>query len=239
MARCCSSQIWVMPTFSPTMALVATRCASLEHSPGRHALTAAPYVHANAPPGFLRAERLARFGPEDAAGWRRAFGHIYLGPATSVAASSTEQRPTEENTPSLLPGARGPWGANPAPGNRLGVLNLDLDIDAGRQVEALERVDRLRGVLHDVDQALVHPHLEVLPAVLVLVRGADHRVAVLVRRQRDRALHLGLGAQHRLDDLLRRLVQDLMVVRLQADPDLLLGAVSHARGSRFRPGSAT
>ena len=72
-------------------------------------------------------------------------------------------------------------------------------------------------------QPLVHPHLEVLAAVLVLVRGADHRVAVLLGRQRHRALDLGLGAQHRLDDLLGRLVEDLVVVGLQPDPDLLPG----------------
>ena len=44
---------------------------------------------------------------------------------------------------------------------------LDFDVDAGREVETLERVDRLAGDLDDVDQALVDPHLEVLAAVLV------------------------------------------------------------------------
>ena len=51
----------------------------------------------------------------------------------------------------------------------LGRLDLDLDVDSSWQVETLEAVDRLRGVVDDVEQALVHAHLEVLAAVLVLV----------------------------------------------------------------------
>ncbi len=44
----------------------------------------------------------------------------------------------------------------------LRLLDLDLDVDAGGEVETLERVDRLRGGLQDVEQTLVDPHLEVL-----------------------------------------------------------------------------
>ena len=55
-------------------------------------------------------------------------------------------------------------------GEALGLLDLDLDVDAGGEVEALEAVDRLGRGLEDVEQALVDPHLEVLAGVLVLVR---------------------------------------------------------------------
>ena len=65
---------------------------------------------------------------------------------------------------------RGTVGASCPPPCVLDVLYLDLDVDARREVEALERVDRLWRVLHDVDQPLVHLHLEVLTAVFVLVR---------------------------------------------------------------------
>jgi hypothetical protein len=69
----------------------------------------------------------------------------------------------------------------------------------------------------------VDPHLEVLAGVLVLVRRADHREPVLLGRQRDRTLDLGLGAHDRLDDLaVSRLVDHLVVVGLQSDSNLLL-----------------
>src|SRR5438309_740771 len=39
---------------------------------------------------------------------------------------------------------------------------LDVDVDRGRQVDAHERVDRLRRRVEDVDEPLVRAHLEVL-----------------------------------------------------------------------------
>ena len=80
-------------------------------------------------------------------------------------------------------------------------------------------------VLDDVDEPLVDPHLEVLAGVLVLVRRPDHREAVLLGGQRDRALDGGAGAHDGLDDLLGRLIDDLVVVGLQ--PDSGAGARCH------------
>src|SRR5688500_9467248 len=100
-------------------------------------------------------------------------------------------------------------------------LELDLDVDARREVESHERVDRLRRGVEDVDEALVRAHLEVLAAVLVLVRRADDAVHVLLGRQRHRARDLGARTRHRLDDLARRAVDDLVVVGLEPDADLL------------------
>ena len=42
------------------------------------------------------------------------------------------------------------------------IIDLDLDVDAGRQLDALQAVDRLGVGVDDVDQPLVDPHLEVL-----------------------------------------------------------------------------
>src|SRR5262249_51532917 len=64
-------------------------------------------------------------------------------------------------------------------------LELDLDVDAGRKVEMHQRVDGLRRRLHDVDEPLVGPELEVLHGFLVDVRRADHAVDVPVDRQGD------------------------------------------------------
>src|SRR4051794_22061967 len=105
----------------------------------------------------------------------------------------------------------------------------DLDVDAGRQVvEALERVDRLRRRLVDVDQPLVRADLEVLARVLVLERRPDHAVHVLLGRQGDRTGHGRAGARRRLDDLLGRRLDGRVVVRLQADADLVLGGCCHS-----------
>src|SRR6187455_3712137 len=78
----------------------------------------------------------------------------------------------------------------------------DLDVDAGGQVvEALQRVDRLRRRLVDVDQPLVRADLEVLARVLVLERRADDAVDVLLRRQRHGPDDPRTRAGDRLDDL--------------------------------------
>src|SRR5438552_14582204 len=61
-------------------------------------------------------------------------------------------------------------------------LQLDLDVDAGRKIEPLELLHRLRGGVQDVDEPLVREHLKVLAAVLVLVGAADDRVHVALRR---------------------------------------------------------
>jgi hypothetical protein len=104
-------------------------------------------------------------------------------------------------------------------------LELDLDVDARREFDPLEAVDRLLVRVDDVDEPLVDAHLEVLARVLVDVRSTDDREAVLVGRQRDRTTDRRVGARHRLDDLARRLVDDLVVERLETDAD----ALSHGR----------
>src|SRR6478736_4399668 len=114
-----------------------------------------------------------------------------------------------------------------------GVLDLDLDVDASRQLDALEAVDGLAVRVYDVDEALVHPHLEVFTRVLVDVRSTDDRVAVLVGRQWDRPTDGGVGTGDRLDDLLRRLIDDLVVERFQTDANALchVGCCSSLVGS--------
>src|SRR2546423_3152735 len=94
-------------------------------------------------------------------------------------------------------------------------------------VEALERVDRLRRWLVDVDQPLVGANLEVLARVLVLERTADHAVDVLLSRQRDRARHGRARARGGVDDLLRRGLDGRVVIGLQPDPDLVLRECCH------------
>src|SRR5213593_583741 len=63
---------------------------------------------------------------------------------------------------------------------------LDLDVDAGREVELHQRVDRLLRGIVDVDEALVGADLELLTRVLVDERAADDRELFDARRQRHR-----------------------------------------------------
>src|SRR5262249_43857630 len=100
-------------------------------------------------------------------------------------------------------------------------LALDFHVYARAQVELHQGVERLLGGLEDVEQPLVGADLELLARLLVHVRGAQHRELVDPRRQRDGSHHLRAGALRGLDDLAGRLIEQLVVIRLQPDPDLL------------------
>src|ERR1700761_4779579 len=101
-------------------------------------------------------------------------------------------------------------------------LETDLDVDAGgERVESLQRVDRFRRGLQDVDQALVGADLEVLGRVLVLERRADHAVDVFLGGQGHGTGHGRTGALGRLDDLASRTIDRVMGVGLEPDSDFL------------------
>src|SRR5574337_2149324 len=108
------------------------------------------------------------------------------------------------------------------PGAHL-LLQLDLHVDAGRQVELHQRVDGLVGRVDDVHQALVRADLELVAAGLVHVRRAQDVEALHARRQRHRALDDRAGALRGVDDRGGRLVDQLVVERLQPDADFLFG----------------
>src|SRR5918996_246809 len=105
----------------------------------------------------------------------------------------------------------------------LSFLELQFDVDPGRKIESLERVHRLRRRIDDVEQPLVRAHLEVLARVLVLMRRPDDRVDRTLRGERDRTVDARARTSHRLDDLLCALVDDLVIVGLQPDPNLHSG----------------
>ena len=78
-------------------------------------------------------------------------------------------------------------------------------------------------------EPLVGAHLELLAAVLVDERRAKDGELLDPGRQRHGPDDVGAGPLRRLDDLGRRLVEQPVVVRLETDPDPLLGHSSLTR----------
>src|SRR5450756_2655665 len=81
--------------------------------------------------------------------------------------------------------------------------HLDLDVDTRREREAHQGVDRLGRRVEDVNESLVGADLELLPAVLVDERRAEHGELLDPGRERDRADHVGARPLSGLDDLSR------------------------------------
>jgi hypothetical protein len=100
------------------------------------------------------------------------------------------------------------------------LLQLDFDVDAGREVQLAESVDRLLCRLEDVEETLVRPELELLPRLLVHVRRAVHGETLDVSRERNRTGDATAGAADRVDDLAHRLIEQPVIVTPKAYADL-------------------
>src|SRR5881398_2619375 len=87
------------------------------------------------------------------------------------------------------------------------LLELDLHVDASREVELAEGVDRLLRRIEDVEQALVGADLELLARLLVDVRRAVHREALDVGGKRDRPRDASACPAYGLHDLPYRLIE--------------------------------
>src|SRR5580658_8444985 len=96
-------------------------------------------------------------------------------------------------------------------------LQLDLDVDAGGEVELHQRVHGLRRRVDDVDHPLMSADFELLARLLVDMRRAQHGEFLDPGRQRDRPAHPCAGAPGGLDDLAGRLIEHAMIVSPQAD----------------------
>src|SRR6476661_5734667 len=113
------------------------------------------------------------------------------------------------------PISAGPWA-------RAGRLSqFDLNVDAGSEIELHQRVHRLRRGLHDVEQPLVGPHLELLARLLVDVRRTVDGELLDTRRKGNGTANESTRAARRIGDVASRLVEHSMIERLQANPDIL------------------
>ena len=98
---------------------------------------------------------------------------------------------------------------------------FDLNVDAGRQIKTHQGIKGRLSRLDDVNEAFVGADLELLAALLVDVGSTQHRVAVDARRQWHWAGRVSACPPHSLDDLDRALVEQLVVIGLEADANLL------------------
>lgn len=102
-------------------------------------------------------------------------------------------------------------------------LQLDADVDTGRQDESVEHVDGLRSRLEQVHEPLVSADLKLLAGLLVYVRRAQHGVALDACRKRDGARDLHPRQARGFDDRFRGLIDGLVIVGFESD----LNAVRH------------
>src|SRR5690606_11247825 len=98
---------------------------------------------------------------------------------------------------------------------------LDFDVHARGKVELHQRIDRLRGGLHDVEQPLVGTHLELLGRLFVDMRTAVHGEFFDARRQRDRTANECARATCRVGDVGGGLIEHAVIKGLQANANIL------------------
>lgn len=99
------------------------------------------------------------------------------------------------------------------------MLHLDFGIDAGGEGEVLEAVDGLGGGIADVNQALVDFHFKSFATSLVdMWRLHDGEGATLGGKGHG-TRNAGAGADGGIDNLLGRLVDDAVVISLEANAD--------------------
>src|SRR6202140_1904487 len=103
--------------------------------------------------------------------------------------------------------------------------SLDFHVHAGRKIELHERIHRVRCGLENIDQALVRAHFELLTRFLIHVRRTQHRPAIDGGGQRNRPCHIGAGALRGIHNFLGGLVENSVIVRLEAYTDFV--ALSH------------
>src|SRR5690606_2073783 len=101
-------------------------------------------------------------------------------------------------------------------------LQFDFDVHARGQVEFHLDVNRLVGRVHDVHQTLVCADLELVTRRLVDVGRTQDVETLQAGRQGHGTLDDGAGTLGGFNDFSRRLVDQLVVKRLQANADFLL-----------------
>lgn len=98
---------------------------------------------------------------------------------------------------------------------------FDLDIHTGSQVELHQSINCLRCRLHDIEQPLVSPDLELLTGLFVNVRAAVYGKFLFVRRQWNRSTDQRASPASRVSDIAGCLIQYPMIECLEANANIL------------------
>src|ERR1700761_8521210 len=101
-------------------------------------------------------------------------------------------------------------------------LELDLDVDAGCEVELHQRVHGLRRRIDDIEHALMRANFKLLARLLVDMRRAQHREALDARRQGNGTTHARARPLRRVYDFAGRLIEHAVVVSPEANTDVLI-----------------
>jgi hypothetical protein len=107
------------------------------------------------------------------------------------------------------------------PTQALPLGQLDLNINPSRQIELHQRVNGLRGGLHDIEQPLIRAHFELLTQLFVDVGSAVDAEFFNPRRQWNGAPDQSAGALCCICDVTCGLIEHAMVERLQANANIL------------------
>src|SRR5262245_11332926 len=79
--------------------------------------------------------------------------------------------------------------------------HLHINVDAGRKGEIRESLNDLRGRSNDIDDSLMHSHLELFSRIFEDKRRAVHRIFLDFRRKWDGANNLCVKAKCGIHDL--------------------------------------
>ncbi len=101
------------------------------------------------------------------------------------------------------------------------VVDLDLDVNAGREVELHQSVNGLVGRIDDVHQALMGADFELVAAGLVDVRRTQNVETLNAGGKRNGTANNSAGALGGVDDFESRLIDQLVIKRLEANADAL------------------
>ncbi len=108
------------------------------------------------------------------------------------------------------------------PINSSWLIQLDLNIHAGCQIQLHQRINRLVSRIHNIHQTLVRTDLVLVTRILVDMRRNQYGKTLFLGGQRNWTPHLRTGALGCFNNFCRRLIDQTMIEGLQTDPDSLI-----------------